>query len=225
MFLTDLQRKRLDAYADLSSRERATFNFRIADKVSTFLNDVSEVNQVLKTIPFNYHQKSFKEDHVDLVFDLLEHLLAGLDYAPIIKNDQDGTPQRFKGFLVVPRTGKGAGGQYHAILPASDEDLARAAHLQNRIRRLEQFTTARLISDEFRPRSYFEALPESVEKNGMIPVIPGFQEAIVKARIEDGLIPDVPDWIVEKMEEVVKTGKVVVSPPPGGEETPAAPEE
>jgi hypothetical protein len=183
MFLVREQIKRFENYDTLSPRERATFNFRIADKVRTFLDDVEEVNRVLDTIPFNYHQKSVKEEHIDPVFNLLEKMLSALDYAPIVP-DQDGTPHRFKGFQVAPRGG-GPVGRYQTILPASDADIARNDHLQKRIRRLEQFTTARVTTNEFRPREYWGPMVDRAEKEGLVAVIPGFMEKIKKAKKEE----------------------------------------
>lgn len=186
MFLVRDQPKRLEGYDDLDPRERADFTFRILKKVTTLLDDISEVNAVLRTIPFKSQKKVFKEEHIDLIFDLLERILIGLDYAPIVK-DQDGNPHRFKGIPVTPKGG-GIAGSYQKITPASTEEIARSEHLQDRLKRLEVFITPRVTTADFRPRPYFEGLVEDAEKEGLEPFFvgpPGKRFSDPKPLLED----------------------------------------
>ena len=170
--LTKGQRDKLKTYDQLDPRVRADFTHRIVDKIESFLDSVAVMNHILDIVPFKSSQRAFKPEHIDMVFDLMESMLVALDYAPIVK-DQDGNPHRFKGIPVTPKGG-GVAGSYQKILPASSEEIARNEHLQNRLKRLEIFTKARVTTADYRPPSYFEGLVEDAEKEGLDPFFVGF---------------------------------------------------
>lgn len=172
-------------YDALAPSEKATFTYRMVEKVSKFLDDVEEVNRVLETIPFKSQKKAFKEEHIDLVFDLVERVLTGRDVAPVVGgnplNPDDATKQySMKAFAV--REVDGRLGRYSTTRPASPEEIATNAHLQERISRLSRFVHAPdgIPGPEFRPREYFDGLVEQAEKSGLRPIFeeegPGLRE-------------------------------------------------
>lgn len=185
MFLTPKQEGRRKRYNELSPQERATFNFRMGEKVNTFLDDVSEVNRVLDLIPFNYHQKAIEEDHLDYVFDLLEKMLAALDFAPIIPN-KEGNPYKVKGFFMAPKGG-GEMGKYQITIPATKDDIRLKEYLKLRLERLSLFIEPTVTADEFRPREYFGDLPDLAEKEGYEPIFYDPFDA-ARAKLEEGRI-------------------------------------
>ena len=184
MFLTPLQKERMEKYYDLSPQKRATFNFRAAEKVNTFLDDVSEVNKVLKRIPFKYHQKVIEEDHLDYVFDLLETMLIALDFAPIIPDKEGEKFYKVKAFCMSPKGG-GEVGKYQSMVPATQADARNRDYLDTRLKRLALFIQAKVTVDEFRPREYFGDLADVAEKEGFEPILyDPFDEA--RANLEEG---------------------------------------
>lgn len=186
MFLTPLQKERMEEYNDLSPQKRATFNFRIADKVNTFLDDVSEVNQVLEILPFKYRQKAIEEDHLDYIFDLLEEMLSVLDFAPLVPDKKGEKLYKVKGLFIAPKGG-GEMGKYQSTLPATKDDIRNRDYLELRLKRLALFTQAKVTIDEFRPREYFGDLADIAEKEGFEPILyDPFDDA--RANLEEGRI-------------------------------------
>lgn len=175
MFLVRDQKKKLNEYNSLDSQVRADLTFKLLKKVSIFLNDIDAVKRTLDVIPFQSQKKAFKEEHIDLVFDLLERVLAGLDVAPVIGGNQldpgdVGNQYVFKAFAVEAVDGKI--GRYSATRPATQEEIDMKDHLQERIERLDRFVTypSGIPGPEFRPREYFDGLVEQAEKSGLKPL-------------------------------------------------------
>lgn len=175
MFLVKEQRAKLEKYNELSSQERADLTFRLLKKVSTFLDDVENVKLALDVIPFKSQKKAFKEEHIDLVFDLLERVLAGLDVAPVTGGNQldpgdVGNQYVFKAFAVEAVDGKI--GRYSTTRPATQEEIDMKDHLQERIERLDRFVTypSGIPGPAIAPRGYFDGLVEQAEKAGLTPL-------------------------------------------------------
>ena len=184
MFLTTKQKERMEAYNDLIPQQRASLNFGIAKKVNTFLDDVSEVNRALGVVPFKYHQKSIEEDHLDYVFDLLETMLAALDFAPLVPDKEGEKLYKVKGLFIAPKGG-GEMGKYQSTLPATQDDIRKRDYLNLRLERLALFIQAKTTLDEFRPREYFGDLADVAEKEGFEPILyDPFDEA--RANLEEG---------------------------------------
>lgn len=175
MFLVRDQKDKLDKYNSLDSQVRADLTFRLLKKVSTFLNNIKDVNRTLDTIPFQAQKKAFEKEHIDLAFDLLERILERLDVAPVtggnaIDPDDRTNQYVFKAFAVEAVDGKI--GRYSTTRPATPEEIALKDHLQERITRLTQFVTppSGVPGPEFRPREYFGDLVETAEKAGLKPI-------------------------------------------------------
>jgi len=199
MFLTPKQKDRMKEYKALSPQQKATFNFRMGEKVNTFLDDVSEVDRVLDLIPFKYHQKSIEEDHLDYVFDLLEKMLAALNFAPIVPDDKNESFYKVKSFFVAPKGG-GQLGKYAKSLPVTDNDIRYRNYLKLRLERLSLFIEPKATINEFRPRGYFGDLADISEREGYEPIFyDPFAEARVKLaegrdkRIEEKRKPKSPE--------------------------------
>lgn len=192
MFLTLKQKESMEEYNALSPQQRATFNFRMGEKVNTFLDDVSEVNRVLDLIPFNYHQKAIEEEHLDYVFDLLEKMLAALDFAPIVPDKKGENFYKVKGFFVAPKGG-GQLGKYEKSLPVTDDDIRYRDYLELRLKRLSLFIEPKATIDEFRPRGYFGNLADIAEREGYEPI---FYDPFDESRAK--LAPDREARIEEK---------------------------
>ena len=175
MFLVRDQKDKLDNYNSLESQSRADLTFRLLKKVSTFLNDIKDVNHTLDVIPFRAQKKAFKRDYIDLIFDLLERVLARLDVAPLTGGNpldpDDRTNQYvFKAFAVEAVDGKIA--RYSTTRPATPDEIDLNNHLQDRIGRLDRFVTypSGIPGPEFRPREYFDGLVETAEVAGLVPL-------------------------------------------------------
>lgn len=181
MFLVRDQKAKLENYDNLDSQVRADLTFKLLKKVSTFLDDIKDVNRTLDVIPFQSQKKAFKERHVDLAFDLLEIILSRLDVAPVIGGNPvdpgDMNNQYvFKAFSVEAVDGKVA--RYSTTRPATPEEIARNEHIKKRIDRLKLFMYQPdgVPGPEFRPREYFDGLVEQAEKSGLKPIFAGEAE-------------------------------------------------
>lgn len=149
MFLEGKQITRFKDYENLKPKEKATFTFRILEKVNIFLDDVKEVNRVLKKIPIKSHKKAFKDEHLYGLFDLIEKTIIGLDVMPIETDPQTGTAYVYGEFEATPGKGNTIG-VYKFTRPATDEEFARWEGISAQIKRLQE-----LVAE---PRKYPDKL-------------------------------------------------------------------
>lgn len=175
------QIERLENYNSLKkASEKATFTYRMVEKIKRFLDDVAEVNNVLDTIPFKSHKKAFKPEHIEPVFDLLEMILAGQGVAPVTHGvfgtGDEKNQYVFKAFGVVDVEGKQ--GRYSTTRPATPEEIELNEKLKKRIERLNRFVYPQggIPGPEFLPREYFDGLVEQAEKAGLKPIFEGREE-------------------------------------------------
>jgi len=181
MFLVREQNDRIENYNRLDAQVRADLTFRLLKKLKAFLDDFKDVNRVLDVIPFQSQKKAFKEEHIDLVFDLVERVLAGLDVAPVIGGnvldpDDAGNRYVFKGFAVEAVDGNVS--RYSATRPATPDEIALNDHLKERITQLNLFVSpsSGIPGPEFRPREYFDGLVETAERAGLKPLFEDEEE-------------------------------------------------
>jgi len=149
MFLEGKQISRLNDYEKLDAKERATFTFRIVEKIETFLDDVADVDRVLGKIPVKSHKKAFTDEHVCALFDLIEKTIIGLGVMPITTDPQTGTAYVYGEFEATPGKGNTLG-VYKFSRPATDEEFARWESISAQITRLKE-----LIEE---PRKYPDKL-------------------------------------------------------------------
>lgn len=155
MFLEGKQISRFNGYEKLGSKEKATFTFRIVEKIKTFLDDVAEVNRVLDKIQPKSHKKAFKDEQVCALFDLIEKTIIGLGVMPITNDPQTGTAYVYGEFEATPRKGNTVG-VYKFTRPATDEEIARWESISTQIKRLQELITEprkypdKLTFNEFR---------------------------------------------------------------------------
>lgn len=174
MFLVRDQKDKIEEYGNLDSQTRADLTFRLLKKVSIFLDDIAAMKHVLQVIPYNAQKKAFKEEHIDLAFDLLEIVLSRLDVAPVISGvygtGDESNQYVFKAFGVVDVEGKQ--GRYSSTRPATPEEIELNDRLKKRIDRLNTFVypPGGIPGPEFRPREYFDSLVPQAEKAGLKPI-------------------------------------------------------
>jgi hypothetical protein len=140
MFLVEKQKARFDNYENLPPREKATFTFRILDKIRMFLDEIPEVNQVLEKIPRKSREKAFREEHIYALFDLLEKAIIGVGILPIAPS-----PPPFETPYVMAEFKQFEGddfyGSYKIHRRATPDEIMRLESIKAQIKRLEELVT------------------------------------------------------------------------------------
>ena len=144
MFLVEKQKARFENYDTLPPREKATFTFRILEKIRTLLDDSVEANQVLEKLPRKSREKAFREEHIYALFDLLEKAIIGVGIMPIAPS-----PPPFETPYVMAefeyRENDDYWGTYKVHRKATPEEIKRLESIKAQIKRLEE-----LVSDPYK---------------------------------------------------------------------------
>lgn len=163
MFLVGKQKSRFADYENLSGSEKATFTFRLANKIRMFLDDVPEVNGVLKKIPRKSHKKAFREKHIYALFDLLEEAIISVGVLPTAPDPQTGKFYVGEEFEVVGKSN--VVGIYKISRPATQEEILRWESISTQIKRLQEIMTEphKIPKDELTPNA-FRAMIDDMTK-------------------------------------------------------------
>ena len=142
MFLVEKQKARFENYDTLPPREKATFTFRILEKIRTLLDDSVEANQVLEKLPRKSREKAFREEHIYALFDLLEKAIIGVGIMPIAPSPGGAlyTMAEFE-----HRENDDVFGVYKVHRLATPEEVKRLESIKAQIKRLEE-----LVSDPYK---------------------------------------------------------------------------
>lgn len=181
MFLTPLQKERIEEYDSLSAQKKASFNFRASEKIRTFLDDIEEVNQTIDRIPYKNGQKAVRDEHIDHLFDLVEKVLELLDCTPIVPGEKGVYDRIHKAHFTISADGT-AVTQTVTERPATEEEIARWQLLRKRLDYLKRFIEPQTCFPEYRRREYFGEEVTKLEAEDKTPVLGDESTRIMKER-------------------------------------------
>jgi hypothetical protein len=172
--LTDKQKNDLEIRNDknVSPRRRADVVHRYTGKLEDRLNDIADINYLLRELPSSNVKKIVSYGHVYKALELVEELLGILDPAPI-EEDREGVWQYVKIYRIINIKGiegmkydakaakKGRESNQEALkvsFPASEDEIQNYQKLSKIVDRIKNFLDDDLRIDS--PKYKFKSPPK-----------------------------------------------------------------
>lgn len=164
-FLIDSQKKTLDRYDSLESKEKAEFTFRLVRKIKRALDDIGEINNLIDRLPPGALDRAVSDNHLPELYKLTERVMESLDVVPV-GTDVNGLKFVAKSLAITPRKPGGEVELYQKVRRANDTDIKRMEDLENHIKTLEAFTSTDAQIPDPRSDRYYQDMIEAVGKKG-----------------------------------------------------------